>query len=58
MKEKFKHFKSMFFKGTATGLVLDNEFVTNETSLDLNNAGMRIAGGSIEIIMMLLIYIY
>ena len=36
--------KLCFFKGTETGLVLDNEFVTNETSLDLSNAGLRIAG--------------
>ena len=36
--------KLCFFKGTETGLVLDNEFVTNETSLDLSNTGLRIAG--------------
>ena len=36
--------KLCFFKGTNTGLVSDNEFVTNETSLDLSNTGLRIAG--------------
>ena len=36
--------KLCFFKGTNTGLGLDNEFVTNETSLDLSNTGLRIAG--------------
>ena len=49
--------KICIFKGTETGLVLDNEHVTNETSLDLNNAGIR-AGGLIEIMMSLWIYIY
>ena len=39
--------KVCVFKGTATGLVLDNEHVTNETTLDLNNANIR-AGGLID----------
>ena len=37
--------KLCFFKGTNTGLVLDNEFVTNETSLDLSNTGLRRIAG-------------
>ena len=36
--------KICLFKGTATGLVLDNEFVVNDTSLDLANANLRAAG--------------
>ena len=36
--------KICLFKGTATGLVLDNEFVANDTSLDLANANLRAAG--------------
>jgi hypothetical protein len=36
--------KICIFKGTATGLVLDNELVANDTSLDLANANLRGAG--------------
>ena len=36
--------KICLFKGTVTGLVLDNELVTNDTSLDLANANLRVAG--------------
>ena len=36
--------KVCFFKGAETGLALDNEFVTNDTNLDLANADVRIAG--------------
>ena len=39
--------KICIFKGTETGLVLDNEHVANDTSLDLNNAGVR-AGALID----------
>ena len=39
--------KICLFKGTETGLVLDNELVANETSLDLANADL-ITGGLID----------
>ena len=36
--------KICFFKGTDTGIELDNSFVNNETSLELANADVRIVG--------------
>ena len=36
-RQNFESPKICIFKGTETGLVLDNEHVANDTSLDLNN---------------------
>ena len=43
-RQNLNNSKICIFKGTETGLVLDNEHVANDTSLDLNNAGVRAAG--------------